>query len=61
MSGSYALGNKDLTMNEGGFSDNVNFHTCFNSVDIPLANIESKELLFTYLDASIVGVNYHMA
>lgn len=56
MSGSSSLGRKPLSVEKSG--ENIHFHTCFNTVDMPLAGIETEELFVSLLDTTIAGKEY---
>ena len=51
LTGSRAIGSTGLAIHNRG--ENIYFHTCFNSVDMPLNTIESKELLVSILESTI--------
>src|SRR5208282_3532795 len=53
MSGSSSLGRKPLSVEKSG--DNIYFHTCFNTVDIPMDGIETEELFASLINTTIVG------
>lgn len=51
MTGSSALGNKNLKISNRGA--NIYFHTCFNLLDIPLDRIDNEQTLRTILESTI--------
>ena len=59
MSGSSSLGRKPLSIEKSG--DNIYFHTCFNTVDIPMDGIETDELFASLINTTIVGKEYSRA
>jgi hypothetical protein len=54
MSGAYAIGTSELKIYNTD-SGNVNFHTCFNCVDLPFKVTETKEMFNDILEASLIG------
>ncbi len=53
MTGAFALGNVGLKIHQS--SESVMFHTCFNSVDVPLATIQSKDLFNAVMEGALTG------
>jgi len=59
LTGASSLGRKPLSIEKS--RDNIHFHTCYNTVDIPIDGIDSEEFFNTLLDATIAGKEYSRA
>lgn len=53
MTGARALGNKGLKIDAS--NENVHFHTCTNSVEMPLHTIQSQQELYEFMELALAG------
>src|SRR5260221_7964604 len=56
MTGASSLGRKPLSVEKS--DANIHFHTCYNSVDIPMDVIDSEERFVETIEATISGKEY---
>ncbi|MBS0637996.1 MAG: hypothetical protein JSS12_10830, partial [Verrucomicrobia bacterium] len=53
LTGSYSVGQGLLRMHNG---ENINFHTCFNSVNLPFFAIDDKEMFVAMLEGTLAKI-----